>query len=219
PTRGGIARFSVEPVGMILGGDVDLVRTIWDGRLYVPLPYRFGTAGRMRLGSQELTGHSKQIPLFERFYAGGIGSRRGVQDPAGNSKQIPLFERFYAGGIASVRGYARRRVGPLASNVLSPRQCRFIDCDEPLGGRSVVELSAELRHPVTDVIDVAGFVDAGQVSLASFDFPFNDLQYGIGLGVRYRSVVGPLRVDLGFPLDRRGDDAAWQVYLAVGDTF
>jgi outer membrane protein assembly complex protein YaeT len=192
PTRGGIARFSVEPVGMIFGGDVDLVRTIWDGRLYVPLPYRFGTAGRMRLGTQE---------------------------PTANSKDIPLFERFYAGGIGSVRGYARRRVGPLASEVLPPAKCAFLDCDEPIGGRSVVELSAELRHPVTDVIDIAGFVDAGQVSLASFDFPFDDLQYGIGLGVRYRSVIGPLRVDLGFPLERRGDDAAWQVYLAVGDTF
>lgn len=192
PTRGGIARFSIEPVGMALGGDVSLVRTIWEGRLYVPLPYRFGAAGRMRLGSQE---------------------------PTGSSTQIPLFERFYAGGINSVRGYARRRVGPLASDLVPPSKCTFLDCDHPLGGRSVVELSTELRHPVTSVIDIAGFVDAGQVSLDSWDFPFDDLQYGIGLGVRYRSVIGPLRVDLAFPLDRRGDDASWQVYFAVGDTF
>ena len=118
-----------------------------------------------------------------------------------------------------MRGYARRRVGPLASDVVPPSKCTFLDCDHPLGGRSVVELSTELRHPVTSAIDIAGFVDAGQVSLDSWDFPFDDLQYGIGLGVRYRSVVGPLRVDLGFPLERRGDDAAWQVYFAVGDTF
>lgn len=192
PTRGGIARFSVEPVGMAFGGDVSLVRTIFDGRLYVPLPYRFGAAARMRLGSQE---------------------------PTGSSTQIPLFERFYAGGINSVRGYARRRVGPLASDLVPPSKCTFLDCDHPLGGRSVVELSTELRHPVTSAIDIGGFVDAGQVSLDSWDFPFDDLQYGLGLGVRYRSVIGPLRVDLGFPLERRGDDAAWQVYFAVGATF
>jgi len=95
----------------------------------------------------------------------------------------------------------------------------FVDCDQPVGGKSLVEMSAELRHPVTDTIDVIGFLDAGQVSLRSWDFPLGDMQYGIGLGARYRSVIGPLRVDLGFPLDRRGDDSTWQVYLAVGDTF
>jgi outer membrane protein assembly complex protein YaeT len=192
PTRGGIARVSIEPIGMAFGGDVSLLRTIWEGRLYAPLPYRFGAAGRMRLGSQE---------------------------PTGSSTQIPLFERFYAGGIGSVRGYARRRVGPLASDLVPPSKCTFLDCDHPLGGRSLVELSAELRRQVTRSFDIVGFLDAGQVSLDSWDFPFDDLQYGIGLGVRYRSIVGPLRVDLGFPLERRGDDAAWQVYFAVGDTF
>jgi len=197
PTRGGIARFSVEPVGANFGGDVDLVRVIGEGRLYVPLPYRFGAAGRTRFGSQDTTNGSAQIPLFERFYAGGIGS---------------------------VRGYARRRVGPLASQLLPLSVCNahgknFIDCDQPVGGKSLVELSAELRRPVTETIDVIGFLDAGQVSLHSWDFPIGDLQYGIGVGARYRSVIGPLRVDLGFPLDRRGDDGWWQVYLAVGDTF
>ena len=197
PTRGGIARFSVEPVGGELGGDVDLVRVIGEGRVYVPLPFRFGAAGRTRFGSQDETNGGAQIPIFERFYAGGIGS---------------------------VRGYARRRVGPLASQLLPLSVCNahgknFVDCDQPVGGKSLVEMSAELRHPVTDTIDVIGFLDAGQVSLRSWDFPLGDMQYGIGLGARYRSVIGPLRVDLGFPLDRRGGDSTWQVYLAVGDTF
>jgi outer membrane protein assembly complex protein YaeT len=197
PTRGGIARFSVEPLGGSLGGDIDLVRVIGEGRVYVPLPFRFGAAGRTRFGSQDETDGSAQIPIFERFYAGGIGS---------------------------VRGYARRRVGPLASQLLPLSVCNahgknFINCDRPVGGKSLVELSAELRRPVTETIDVIGFLDAGQVSLHSWDFPLGDLQYGIGVGARYRSVIGPLRVDLGFPLDRRGDDGWWQVYLAVGDTF
>jgi outer membrane protein assembly complex protein YaeT len=197
PTRGGIARFSVEPVGGALGGDIDLVRVIGEGRMYIPLPFSFGAAGRTRFGSENETDGSPQIPLFERFYAGGIGS---------------------------VRGYARRRVGPLASQLLPLSVCNahgknFIDCDQPVGGKSLVEVSGELRRPVTDTIDVIGFLDAGQVSLRSWNFPIDDLQYGIGVGARYRSVIGPLRVDLGFPLDKRGDDSWWQVYLAVGDTF
>ncbi len=195
PSRGEIGRFSVEPVGA--GGDVHLLRLIAEGRLYVPLVEGFGAATRLRLGSQQ---------------------------PTDGSTQIPLFERFYAGGIGSVRGYGRRRVGPLASSLLTTAQCNakgknFVDCDEPVGGRSLVEFSAELRHPVTKTIDIAGFLDAGQVDRQSWRLPIDDLQYGIGLGARYRSVIGPVRVDLGFPLNRRGDDSTWQVYLAVGDTF
>jgi outer membrane protein assembly complex protein YaeT len=192
PTRGGIARVNLEPVGMLLGGDVNLLRAVWDGRAYLPLVARFGAAGRLRIGSQA---------------------------PTAGSSDIPLFERFYAGGIGSVRGYALRRVGPLARDVLGGARCTFLDCDQPLGGRSVFEFSAELRRPVTERFGVAAFVDGGQVSLASWNFPIRDLQYGAGVGVIFRSVIGPLRVDLGFPFNRRGDDAAWQVYLAVGDTF
>jgi outer membrane translocation and assembly module TamA len=192
PTRGGVARVNLEPVGMLLGGDVDLLRVVWQGRFYQPLFAGFQAASRVRIGSQS---------------------------PTAGSTDIPLFERFYAGGIGSVRGYALRRVGPLASDALGGAKCSFLDCDQPLGGRSLLELSAELRRPVTERFDVAAFVDAGTVSLASWHFPLRDLQYGAGVGVRFRSVIGPLRVDLGFPFNRRGDDASWQVYFAVGDTF
>ncbi len=179
PTRGYILSGSVEPVGGILGGDVDFYRLIGEGRLYQPLFLGLIGAARVRAGTAE---------------------------PTEGQKLLPLFERFYAGGINSVRGYARRRVGPLAE-------------DEPIGGHSLVEASVELRRAITDAIGAAVFVDAGQVSLRSFDFPFGDMQYGSGFGLRYRSPVGPIRVDLGFPLEPRGDDAYWQVYLSVGQTF
>src|SRR5262249_42873332 len=94
PTRGEIGRFSVDPVGV--GGDVLFLRLIGEGRLYGPLLEQFGAAGRLRLGSME---------------------------PIDGSVQIPLYERFYAGGIGSVRGYARHRVGPLASSLLTTSQC------------------------------------------------------------------------------------------------
>jgi outer membrane protein assembly complex protein YaeT len=179
PTRGWILSGSVEPVGGFLGGDVDFYRIITEGRFYQPLQLGLIGATRIRVGSAETIDGTRVIPLFERFYAGGINS---------------------------VRGYARRRVGPLTQ-------------DEPLGGNSLVEASVELRRNITNTIGAAVFLDGGQVSLDSFDFPFDDLQYGTGFGVRYTSPVGPIRVDLGFPLDRRGDDAVWQVYLSVGQTF
>ena len=179
PTRGWVTSASVEPVGGFLGGKFSFVRLQGEGRRYQPLFADLGAAFRLRLGTEALTGASRDVPLFERLYAGGIGS---------------------------VRGYERRHVGPL------------ID-DDPIGGRSLLEGSAELRHPVTERLGAAVFADAGQVSLASFDFPLDDLRYGFGFGLRYKSPVGPLRVDLGFPLEPPRGDARWQLHLSVGYVF
>jgi len=179
PTRGWVTSASVEPVGGFLGGKFSFVRLQGEGRRYQPLLADLVAAFRLRLGAEEPTGRSRDVPLFERLYAGGIGS---------------------------VRGYERRHVGPL------------ID-DDPVGGRSLIEGSAELRHPVTERLGAAVFADAGQVSLASFDFPLDDLRYGFGFGLRYKSPVGPLRVDLGFPLDPPRRDARWQLHLSVGQVF
>jgi outer membrane protein assembly complex protein YaeT len=144
-------------------------------------------------------------PLVGRFL-GAFRLRLGAEDPIAGDTDVPLFERLYAGGINSVRGYGRRRVGPLVD-------------DKPIGGRTLVEASAEVRHPVTEKIGVAVFVDAGQVSLRSFDFPFGDLRYGSGFGVRYKSPVGLLRLDLGFPVEPPPGDQRWQVHVSVGQAF
>ncbi|MCW5891679.1 MAG: BamA/TamA family outer membrane protein [bacterium] len=178
PSRGVSMSAVVEPVGGFLGGDADFVRLWGEVRGYLPMPWSFVGASRVGLGSIE---------------------------PYGGTA-VPIWERFYAGGLGSVRGYARRRVGPLVR-------------DEPIGGKSIVVTSVELRHAITETIGAAGFVDAGQVTRASGDFPIDDMQVGVGVGARYISPVGPIRLDLGFPLDPRGDDAAWQVYVSVGQTF
>ncbi len=135
-----------------------------------------------------------------------LRGRLGAAEPTGDDEDVPLFERLYAGGINSVRGYERRHVGPLIG-------------DDPLGGRSLIEGSVELRHPVTERIGAAVFLDAGRVSAASFDWAPDDLRYGAGVGVRYRTPVGPLRLDLGFPFDPPADDAAWQVHVSIGQVF
>ena len=63
------------------------------------------------------------------------------------------------------------------------------------------------------------FVDGGQVSPERFTFPFGHLRYGTGVGVRYRSPVGPLRLDLGFPLQPPRGDKSWQVHVSLGAAF
>ena len=179
PKRGWAANASVEPVGSFLGGDVSFVRVVTEGRYYRPLGPGLFAAFRLRLGTEE---------------------------PFGSSSEIPIYERFYAGGINSVRGYGRHRIGPLVD-------------DKPLGGRSLVETSIELRHPITEQLGAAVFLDGGQLSRDSYDFPFGTLRYGSGVGLRYRSPIGPLRVDLGFPVQPPDGDARWQIHLSVGQNF
>jgi outer membrane protein insertion porin family/translocation and assembly module TamA len=179
PKRGFIVTTQVDPVGSVFGGDSSFLRLQGTLRTYVPLAWRFLLATRLRVGTIE---------------------------PIDGSHEIPIWERFFAGGVDSVRGYARWRVGPLAG-------------DDPLGGRSLTDMSLELRRPITQAIAVTTFIDAGQLSLRSFDPPTSDFQKGVGAGLQYATPIGPIRLDLGFPLDRQGDDAAFQVYVSVGQAF
>jgi outer membrane protein assembly complex protein YaeT len=135
-----------------------------------------------------------------------LRTRIGVEDPIAGSDTVPLFERFFAGGTNSVRGYERWHVGPMVGG-------------DPIGGLSLIEMSIELRHPITETIGAAVFLDAGQVSVKKFDLPFDDLDYGTGFGVSYKTPIGPLRVDLGFPLERPPGDAGWQIHLSLGQAF
>lgn len=131
----------------------------------------------------------------------------GVADALGAEEDFPLFERYFAGGERSVRGYGRRRLGPLGAT------------GDPLGGLSLVEGSVELRRPLWREWSGALFVDFGQVSLSAFDPPFDELDLAIGAGVAYRSPVGPLRLDIGVPLDPPRGDSAFAVHFSIGQFF
>ena len=120
---------------------------------------------------------------------------------------IPADERFYAGGGGSVRGYRYQTAGELDSD------------NDPIGGRSLLEVAGELRGKITDTIGAAVFVDSGVAyssTVPDFDEP---LRVGAGVGLRYFSPIGPIRFDLGFPIDRRDSDDAFQIYVSIGQAF
>jgi translocation and assembly module TamA len=121
---------------------------------------------------------------------------------------IPADERFYAGGGGSIRGYAYQSVGPLDED------------DDPIGGRSVLELSAELRFKLTDRMGMVTFLDGGSAFASTFPDSSENLQWAAGLGFRYFTPIGPLRLDIGFPLDRRTEiDDTFQIYVSIGQAF
>ncbi len=119
--------------------------------------------------------------------------------------RVPANRRLYAGGGGSVRGYENQAVGPLDSD------------DDPLGGLSAAEFAAEMRLRFGN-IGVVPFVDAGLVSEEVFS-GFDQLRYGAGLGLRYYSPVGPIRVDVAVPLNKRDRDPNFQFYISIGQAF
>ena len=125
---------------------------------------------------------------------------------------IPADRRFYSGGGGSVRGYGYQAIGPRIPDPANPGE--FV----PTGGRSYAEASAELRVQVTESFGVVPFVDAGTVSEDHFP-DFDDVRVGAGVGVRYITPFGPLRVDAAVPLNRRPGDASFGIYAGIGQAF
>lgn len=118
---------------------------------------------------------------------------------------VPADRRFYAGGGGSVRGYAYQGIGPVVGGI-------------PTGGLSFAETSVELRIQVSDKFGIVPFVDAGTVSAGAFP-DFSDVRFGAGIGVRYLTPLGPLRVDVGVPLNRRPTDPSFGIYAGIGQAF
>ena len=144
--------------------------------------------------------------------------KAGVISGADNL-EIPADERFYAGGGGSVRGYAYQALGPrrlIPSTVAGETP----ELSDPIGGRSLSEISLEGRFRITESWGGVLFVDGGN-AYADAKPGFDDLYWGAGFGVRYMTSFAPLRFDIGFPLDRREglDDSSYQIYVSLGQAF
>jgi translocation and assembly module TamA len=121
--------------------------------------------------------------------------------------EVPADLRFYAGGGGSVRGFAFQKAGELDED------------NDPIGGRSLFEASGEVRVRVTETIGLVAFVDAGAAFTSSFPDFEEELRIGAGPGLRYFSPIGPLRLDVGFPVNPRKSDDAFQLYISIGQAF
>jgi translocation and assembly module TamA len=123
---------------------------------------------------------------------------------------IAPSRRFYAGGGASIRGFGFDLVGPRDSTN-----------GAYVGGRSLYEFSLEARLHTGlfgGALSLVPFLDGGGVDTGPVP-GFADVRYGAGLGLRYQTGFGPLRIDVGTPLGRRPGEAPVGVYVALGQSF
>jgi len=134
----------------------------------------------------------------------------------GDDARVPLFQRLFAGGATSVRGYGRRELGPKDDPAAFGQERD----PEPIGGNGLLEVSAEVRFPIRGNLRGAAFVDAGNVWNDVGDIDPTDLEYAPGAGVRYETIVGPLRVDLARKIDAEDDFLPdWVLHLSIGHAF
>jgi outer membrane protein assembly factor BamA len=200
-----------------VGSDAQDVRVRPEVRLYAPI------SSRVTFATRALTGF-----LFSDEYGAIDGDADAVDERELARTQMKLlFRGFFSGGSTSNRGYSLGAVGP-SGNVLFllPSQ-DFCDdspqarqCNQPLGGRSLWETSAEVRVQVLESLVLALFMDGSNVQPnVEFTFPG---YWSWGAGIRYRTPIGPLRLDVGIPFEYPRDTsgvALFAMHLTLGEAF
>jgi len=180
---------------------------------YSATPYQSLNHSSIHYVKQKLTGNF-YIPLTENAKVllalhGQLGSVAGA-----NQKNIPVPLLFLGGSEDDLRGYGYKTVSPLG------RKKGREDKDTPRGGRSAIFTTIELRFRVTKSIGIVPFADFGTVTNEQWPQIHAKWYRSVGGGLRYYTFFGPLRLDVGFPLDRRKNLDTWgKIYASIGQCF
>jgi len=132
---------------------------------------------------------------------GLVGSVQGA-----TTFQLPPDQRFYAGGGGTVRGYKYQSIGPKFRS------------NRPTGGTAITAGTVEFRQRFGESLGAAVFLDAGQVDTSSAPFGGN-LRAGAGVGARYYTAIGPIRLDVALPLNKQRGDDTFELYIGIGQAF
>ena len=153
----------------------------------------------------ELTGLVSTYFSYLKRFVLNLKVRIGTVKRYDDTPTVPISERFFAGGADTIRGYGERMVGPPDTG------------GSPLGGNSMFIFNAELTFPVIEVIKGAVFYDTGNIWRDSYYMKFDDLVSGVGVGVRVKTPIGPVKLDYGYGLNYRDweTDKNGQFYFSM----
>ncbi len=190
PRKGLYDIVTQEVSGTKLGGDNDFYRVNFRSMFYQPI--------------------YKSI-IFKQFFR--IGYIRSLND-----QPVPLFERFFTGGVFSLRGYAPDSVGP---SVRIPATVSGSDQNFVYGGDKILLFITEIELPIYDKAGLRGvvFFDAGNAFAENENYSITNLQADFGAGIRWNSPMGPLRFEWGFPINPRPGDKSVVFNFTIGNFF
>jgi hypothetical protein len=172
PRKGFYTSLSVQEGGGPLGGDFNYIRVLPDVR------------GYFSLGEDDALTFSARLRVGELWPI------------SGNPEDSAVVTRFYGGGANSMRGFNDRRLSPLLL-VPAPASAPGVTLSLPIGGDGMIDGSFEVRYSLTQALRLATFVDYGQVTTGQVaPSDAGHLLWAVGLGLRYLTPIGPLRLDV-----------------------
>ncbi len=218
PRKGSVVGVDGSVAAKVMGSEVGFVKTFAQGFVYRRLPGRgVVLAAGARIGVA--VGFKQTVPAVDEIAAPTTGPiARGTSRAAVFPtviRELPASERFFAGGDTTVRGFALDRLGTPET---LDRQ------GFPQGGNGLAVFNLEARAPYWKNLQFVWFTDAGNVFKTASDLRFDQLRFSSGLGFRYRSPIGPLRVDWGFKLGTRllltgGRERSNVLHISLGQAF
>ncbi|HVF90787.1 MAG TPA: BamA/TamA family outer membrane protein, partial [Blastocatellia bacterium] len=176
------------------------------------------TLGSLYYASTLLGGNEKFIKMLvehNRYYAVSrfrdtvysISGRLGLARPFGGRESLPISERFFGGGARDLRGFGFEEAGPQVNG-------------RPLGGNAVVVLNNELRFPIYSFLGGSVFADTGNVFRRVRDIKPSNLTQTVGFGLRIKTPVGPVRLDFGFLIINKPQNApSFRRHFTLGSSF
>jgi outer membrane protein insertion porin family len=215
PTRGALLLLDGTMAARRIGSDVGFVRGFAQAFAYRSLPILRGSvlAVGARLGL--VSGFARMIENLDENGRPIIGPDGSVE--LKRTHDVVISERFFAGGDNTVRGFEQDQLGVpevLAANGASK------------GGNALVIFNGELRFPVLQKVGLGGatFVDVGNVFNRVNDLDLGRMRTGFGFGIRWRSPVGPLRIDLGWKASQHrfangSLEPRLSPYVSIGQAF
>lgn len=206
--RGFVFNNTVDVASTAFGSQVQLVRST--GRVAYFLPFGPKTLTPGVVSDENLT-----LPPLQRWFQQSslaFGARVGLEHSLNNTgpdepTTLPIDERFFNGGATSVRSFGERTLGPL-----DPK-------GNPIGGEFYTIFNVEYTFPIYGELQGATFFDAGNLLPTSEEPGVDDMRYALGVGLRYKLPIGPIRLDYGWNPDRQADEDFGAFHFSFGFAF
>jgi len=218
PQQGAVLGVDGSVAAKALGSEVGFVKTFAQAFMYRRLPGRgFVLAAGARIGVA--VGFAQVVPAVDDIAASPNGAMARAASRSASFptviRDLPASERFFAGGDTTVRGFALDRLG--TPETLDPQGF-------PQGGNGLAVFNFEARAPYWKNLQFVWFTDAGNVFKLASDIRLDELRLTSGVGFRYRSPIGPVRVDWGFKLSSQllmagGRERSNVLHISLGQAF